>query len=266
MKIRVLGCSGAIAKDCRTTSFLLDSDVLVDAGTGVGDLHLSEMTAIDHVLLTHAHLDHVAALPLMIDAVASLRAQPLNVYALPETISALKQHIFNGVIWPDFTSLPSVERPFLCFHPLALGDVLTIGGKRVETLPAIHTVPTLAFSISADVPNSHCWVFSGDTGHNPDFWVRVNELPVAILVIETAFSEREAALAVKSLHLCPDMLRQQLDLMRADAAYPILITHTKPAETQLIMAELQQMNDRRAASGKSRLQLGWLSSGQEFWV
>ena len=73
MKVRVLGCSGAIAKDCRTTSFLIDNDVLIDAGTGVGDLTLDEMRHVDHVLLTHSHLDHVAALPLMVDAVASQR-------------------------------------------------------------------------------------------------------------------------------------------------------------------------------------------------
>jgi hypothetical protein len=49
MQVRVLGCSGAIAKDCRTTSFLVDTDLLVDAGTGVGDLTLDEMAAIDDV-------------------------------------------------------------------------------------------------------------------------------------------------------------------------------------------------------------------------
>ena len=64
MKVRVLGCSGAIAKDCRTTSFLVDGEILVDAGTGVGDLTLDEMRQIDHVLLSHSHLDHIAALPL----------------------------------------------------------------------------------------------------------------------------------------------------------------------------------------------------------
>ena len=47
MHIRVLGCSGAIGKDCRTTSFLLDDNVLVDAGTGVGDLTLDELRRID---------------------------------------------------------------------------------------------------------------------------------------------------------------------------------------------------------------------------
>ena len=70
MKVRVLGCSGAIAKDCRTTSFLIDDNILVDAGTGVGDLTLDEMRKIDHVFLTHSHLDHIAALPLMLDAVS----------------------------------------------------------------------------------------------------------------------------------------------------------------------------------------------------
>jgi len=91
VKVRVLGCSGAIAKDCRTTSFLIDGEMLVDAGTGVGDLTLEEMCRVDSVLLTHSHLDHVAALPLMVDSVASQRKQPLKVFALAGTIAALKE-------------------------------------------------------------------------------------------------------------------------------------------------------------------------------
>ena len=98
MKVRVLGCSGAIAKDCRTTSFLIDGDILIDAGTGVGDLTLDEMRGVDHVFLTHSHLDHVAALPLMVDAVAARRTKPLQIHALAGTISALKAHIFNDLV------------------------------------------------------------------------------------------------------------------------------------------------------------------------
>ena len=98
MKVRVLGCSGAIAQGCRTTAFLIEGRVLIDAGTGVGDLTLEEMRQIDHVLLTHSHLDHVAALPLMLDAVSSLRSTPVQVHALPATIAALQAHVFNNVI------------------------------------------------------------------------------------------------------------------------------------------------------------------------
>ena len=38
---------------------------------------LDDMRGIKHVLLTHSHLDHVAALPLMVDAIAGSITQPL---------------------------------------------------------------------------------------------------------------------------------------------------------------------------------------------
>ena len=91
MRVRVLGCSGSIARDCKTTSFLIDQDTLIDAGTGVGDLTREDMLRIHDVFLTHSHLDHVACLPLMVDTIAAARAgQPLRVHALPETIAALR--------------------------------------------------------------------------------------------------------------------------------------------------------------------------------
>src|SRR6187549_2662981 len=146
MKVRVLGCSGAIAKDCRTTSFLVDQDVLVDAGTGVGDLTLDEMRSIDHVLLTHSHLDHIAALPLMIDAIAAQRSSPVKIHALAGTIAAIKAHIFNNVIWPDFSRIPTVEAPFISFHEIEIGQILSITGKQIEVLPAVHTVPAVGYA------------------------------------------------------------------------------------------------------------------------
>ena len=98
MQVRVLGCSGAIAQGCRTTSFLLNQHILIDAGTGVGDLPVEEMLRIDHVLLSHSHLDHIAALPLMLDALGGQRNTPVTVHALPATIAALQQHILKDVV------------------------------------------------------------------------------------------------------------------------------------------------------------------------
>lgn len=261
MKVRVLGCSGAIARECRTTSFLVDGDVLVDAGTGVGDLTLDEMLGIDHVFLTHAHLDHVAALPLMLDAVGNRRSSPVQVHALAGTIAALKAHVFNDVIWPDFTRLPTVQAPFILFHEVQAGQVLTIGGKSIEVLPAVHTVPAVGYAVRA--PRA-CWVFSGDTGPNPAFWRRVNQLDVSMLVIETAFSSRESQLAATSLHLSPEVLAGELDQIAADRHYPIYITHTKPAETELIMSEIGQLEGKRAIGQGVRHDIRWLRAGQEF--
>ena len=173
MRVKVLGCSGAIAKDCRTTSFLLDHDVLIDAGTGVGDLSLDDMVRIDDVFLTHSHLDHILSLPLMLDSVGGLRSQPLRVHALAETLLALKTHIFNDVIWPDFSVIPSPSAPYITFHEVELGCTYLVGGKSIEILPAVHAVPAVGYAVATVPENgrpSVHWVFSGDTERNPDFW------------------------------------------------------------------------------------------------
>jgi ribonuclease BN (tRNA processing enzyme) len=261
MKVRVLGCSGAIAKDCRTTSFLIDSDLLVDAGTGVGDLSLNEMRGINDVLLTHSHLDHIAALPLMLDSVASSRTAPLRVHALAETISSLQKHIFNNTIWPDFSQIPSAQAPFLTFHPIRTGQTLQIADKSVEVLPAVHTVPAVGYAISA---GRGAWVFTGDTERNPAFWERVNQINVTMLVIETAFSNREKDLAKRSLHLSPMALADELDFIAKDRHFPIYITHTKPAETDLIMEEIQRFDQTQPIGPNVTHDIRWLRAGQEF--
>lgn len=261
MKVRVLGCSGAIAKDCRTTSFLIDGHLLVDAGTGVGDLTLPEMQRISHVLLTHSHLDHVAALPLMIDTIASQLAAPVQVHALPGTIAALRTHIFNDAIWPDFSRIPTAEAPFIQFHEVQVGQLLDIADKRVEVLPAVHTVPAAGYAVSA---GRGCWIFTGDTGCNPAFWRRVNQMDVAALVIETAFSNREHDLARRSLHLSPQALATELDCIETGKSFPIFITHTKPAETELIMTEIQKFDQTLPSGPHVEHDIRWLRAGQEF--
>ena len=266
MKVRVLGCSGAIAKGCRTTSFLIDDDVLIDAGTGVGDLSLAEMRKIDHVFLTHSHLDHVAALPLMIDAVASQRHTPLKVHALEATIAALKTHVFNNVIWPDFSRIPSERTPLLTFEPLAPGGTVQLRDRSIEALPAVHTVPAVGYAVNSTTSGG-CWVFSGDTCGDAAFWARVNELPVRMLVIETAFSNEEQQLAEISRHLSPHRLAGQLDsIAGGSAAYPIYITHTKPAQTETIMTEIADLNSPQASGTTTAVarDIRWLGVGQEF--
>jgi ribonuclease BN (tRNA processing enzyme) len=230
MKLRVLGCSGSIAAGSRTTSFLLDDDVLVDAGTGVGDLTLDEMAGIDHIVLSHSHLDHVLGIPLLADSVMRRRLatkpfRPLQVHALRDTLQALRQHLFNDVLWPDFTRLPDPEHPIITLHELKVGQQLVLGGKRLEVMPARHTVPAVGYAV--DTP-SGWWVFTGDTGPNPALWRVLKDRRIAQLVIETAFSEDERTLAELSKHLSPSMLAAEL----AQLAGPIdvAITHVKPGE------------------------------------
>jgi len=257
MIIRVLGCSGAIAAGCKTTAFLLDGDVLIDAGTGVGDLALDELVKVDHILLSHSHLDHVVSVALLADSVMRQREQdkrgPILVHALGETVDALKKHVFNGIIWPDFTRLPSTEQPVLRFVPFKLGEVLLLGARRIEVLPAEHTVPAVGFALHAE---QGAWVFTGDTGPNPALWTRLRGLEVRHLVIETAFSDEERTLARISKHLCPATLAQELAQFEGDV--DVHITHIKPGEMEAVMAEI--------AAGGSKHRIKALEAGQELRV
>jgi ribonuclease BN (tRNA processing enzyme) len=254
MQIRVLGCSGSIAAGSRTTSFLLDEHILIDAGTGVGELSLDALSRIDHILVTHSHLDHVLAIGLLADSVTRRRraAQrpPVQVHALPETLAALKAHIFNGVIWPDFTRLPSPEHPVLSLHAVQVGQVLALDGRRIEVLPASHTVPAVGYAV---LGSQGAWVFTGDTGPNPALWRRLAALPVAALVIETAFRDDEHELASISQHLCPSQLRGELAQLHSPS--DVYITHIKPGEVDTVMAEI-------GAQPNSRHRISALQSGQ----
>jgi ribonuclease BN (tRNA processing enzyme) len=245
MNIRVLGCSGAIAAGYKTTAFLLDGDVLIDAGTGVGDLPLDALAAIDHILLSHSHLDHVLGIPLLADAVLRLRVAagrpPIQVHALPETLAALRQHIFNGIIWPDFTALPTAAAPVLSLHPFQIGDRLDLGGRVVEVLPAMHTVPAVGFAVDAGAAAGHAhWVFTGDTGPNPALWQRLATMRLSHLVIETAFSDDESEVAHVSQHLCPTDLGRELAQLAGSV--DVRITHIKPGEVEAVMAGVQALN------------------------
>jgi len=237
MKLRVLGCSGAIAAGCKTTAFLLDDDVLIDAGTGAGDLGLDALARIDHILISHSHLDHVLAIGLLADSVLRLRAQagrpPIQVHALAPTLESLRQHIFNGVIWPDFTRLPSAEHPVLSLHAFEIGQRLNLGGREIEVLSAEHTVPAVGFAVAG--PLGH-WVYTGDTGPNPALWRRLAQLKVSHLVIETAFSDDERQLARISRHLCPAALGREL--AQLEGSVDVLITHIKPGELDAVMSEI----------------------------
>lgn len=236
MKLRILGCSGGIGGNLRTTSLLLDHDVLIDAGTGVGDLSLAEMCAINHVFVTHSHLDHIACLPLLIDSVGLMRDQPLVIHATDETQAILKEHVFNWEIWPDFSEIPNLRQPILRYERIVLGETIDMGGRKITPLPANHVVPAVGFQIES---GNTSLVFSGDTTTCDALWETVNRIRnLEYLIVETAFSNAEKELAIVSKHLCPSLLDEELGKLRLDPK--IYITHLKPGEVELTMQEISE--------------------------
>lgn len=236
MKLKILGCSGGIGGQLHTTSMLLDNDILIDAGTGVGDLSIKQLSCIDHVFVSHSHLDHVAMIPFLVDTVGYMRSKPIAVHATQATLEIIRQNIFNWKIWPDFTHIPSPEKPYLRYQSIFVGKTIEMKGRKITPLPANHTVPAVGFHLNS---GKGSLVFTGDTTTNDELWEAVNKIKnLRYLIIETAFCNREQDLAIASKHLCPSMLMEELAKLHRPTQ--IFITHLKPGEIELIMREVEE--------------------------
>ena len=236
MKVRILGCSGGIGgRHLRTTSMLVDHDILIDAGTGVADLSLAELAMIDHVFITHSHLDHIASLPMMIDSIADMRDKPVTVYATDATIEILRNHIFNWAIWPDFSEISIRKAAVMQYKMIRVGQKTVLGERTITALPAEHTVPAVGYQLDSGASSL---VFTGDTTVNDVFWPAINQIAnLRYLIIETAFSNQEKPLAIMSKHLCPSMLADELAKLSRNTK--IYISHLKPGQIELIMGEIE---------------------------
>jgi ribonuclease BN (tRNA processing enzyme) len=238
MQLRVLGCSGGIGRNLRTSSYLLDEDILLDAGTGVGDMTLAEMRKLRHIFITHSHMDHIASIPLLVDTLFSdlYDQQPLIVHARPETIATFQKHIFNWEIWPDFTELPSKKSPVLEFRPMLPGEVVEIAGRRIEMIEVNHTVPAVGYAVTA---GGRVLVYSGDTTTNDNLWQVLNNYErIDFMVVESAFANHDLQLAKLAHHYCPSLLAEDLKKFRHQPRMGI--SHLKPGEETRIIDECRE--------------------------
>lgn len=236
MELRVLGCSGGIGEQLRTTSLLLNSEVLIDAGTGLGDLTLQEMSCIRHIFLTHSHLDHIAGLPLLIDSIFERIKSPLVIHAQPVTLKAIQDHIFNNVIWPDFAVLPTSEHPVLRYEALKPGESFQLGELVLSMVEVNHVVPAVGYIMQT---GNHTVAFTGDTTSNDTFWPALNQLEkLDTLIVETAFTNSDLRLGQQAGHYCPSTLAA--DLAKLKHQPKIYLSHHKPGAEARILTECQQ--------------------------
>lgn len=234
MKIGVLGCDGGLGGERRTVSLRVDDDILIDAGSGAGDLTLEEIVRIDHVFLTHSHLDHIALLPMLIDAAAEYRNTPVTVHALPETILALRECVFDGRLWPDYSSIPSPEAPYFRYSPIAVGTPVALGTRRITPLPARHAVPGVGYQLDS---GTAAFVYSGDTTLEERFWSALNHIPeLKYLMIECTFLDAQSAIAERSGHMTPTLLAQGLQLL--EKPVEVLVAHMESGREEEMLAEI----------------------------
>jgi ribonuclease BN (tRNA processing enzyme) len=233
MRLQVLGCSGGIGLERRTTSMLVDDDVLIDSGSGVGNLSLEEMTRIGHVFLTHSHLDHFAFLPLLVDTMFPRITAPIVIHGREETLKALQEHIFNWHIWPDFSKLPNAKSPVMKYEIMKPGEVCKIGKRSIEMIEVNHIVPCVAYRVAGP---KGVFAFSGDTTTNETLWAALNKhAGLDLLIVEAAFPNSEEELSKAARHYTPNMLAA--DLRKLKHKPKIYISHPKPGQESVIFQE-----------------------------
>ena len=243
MKLEVLGCAGGIGgRERYTTCLRLDHDILLDAGTGITNLDLDQLAAIDHVFLTHSHLDHVAGLAMLVDTVLGRRDGPVVVHATEQVVAALKKHLFNWALWPDFTSIPSADHPVLRLAPFKPGATIDIDGRMVTSRPVDHTTGAVAYMVHQSESG---FLFTGDMCSTPDLWVELeDDKKISKVIVDCSFPNSESELAARSKHFCPQALLADIGAVTREIEF--LIYHLKPGQEELIMEELDAGADGRA--------------------
>lgn len=237
MKLQVLGCSGAELPFCNPPGYLIDGTLLLDAGTVCGKLPLAEQQRLETILLSHAHLDHCREIPVLADNLVisselNTVTVTVTVAATAQTIGALRNHLMNGIIWPDFTTLPDPQTPAIRYRELVPGVEVAIQGYRVTPVPVDHPIPAVGYLLR---DGSFTFLYSGDTGPTEALWRAAGSVDVAL--VEVSFPNELEELALLSGHLTPKLLRIELAKLPRPPG-KILVTHTKPQFTDRIAHEL----------------------------
>lgn len=244
MRIRVLGAGGSEGLGLRPSAFLVDDRILVDAGTVTGALPVREQLEIDHALISHSHLDHIAGLAFLTETLACCgEDRSLTVASAPPVVQALRSGVFNGVIWPDFARIPAGAGPVVKYRTLAEEVEQRVGDLWVTPVAVDHTVPAVGFIIH---DGTRGFVYSGDTGPTEALWRTARSLSgVRAVILECAFPNRLADLAATARHLTPDGVRRELDKLPPEAA--VWIFHVKPQFYDETAEELSRIDGGRVS-------------------
>ena len=236
MKLRVLGCSGAEFPGHSPSAFLIDDSLLLNAGTIGSVLKEDEQRLIGNILVTHPHLDHIRGIPLLADnIVVSGLSQTVEVLSTKEVIAAIGSHLMNGVIWPDFSKIPTPEAPVVRYREIVPDEAFQVGAYTVQACPVNHTVPAVGYRVSK---GGTSLVYTGDTGPTQRIWEMAGD--VAALVVEVSFPSEMEEIALLTGHLTPRLLGKELEKI-SKLPPRILITHLKPQYYERIRAELDAL-------------------------
>jgi len=234
--IKILGAYGAKTVDTAMTCIQVDDEILIDAGNIMHSLEDSAKN-INHIFLSHTHLDHIVDIPFLMDIFFDSRTEPLVVYGLEGAIENLKKYIFNWEVWPDFSTidLPDSKQASMVFKVIELNEEITINESTLKPIKTEHTDSSCGYVITKG--NSSI-LFTSDTFKCQNIWDELNSnLSIKSVIIDISFPSALRQLAIDSKHYTPEFLNEDLkNLHRTDIK--IYINHLKPIFIEEIKDEI----------------------------
>ena len=241
MELRVLGCSGGESEGFRLTGLLVNGVVAIDAGSLTQALDVKEQTGIRQIFISHSHLDHICSLPFFTKNIFGHTDVPVEIRALPETLDALRRHLFNDELWPDFSVIPSPDNPIIRFSEIRPGKAYELEGLRITPIPVNHLVPCVGYLVEDD---HSAFIFSSDTAETDLVYEVANATPnLKLFITEASFPNAQGWLAEASKHLTPEKLGRELKKLKKNV--PVGIYHLTPGDRELMLPELMALKDTR---------------------
>jgi len=240
LAIRALGPFGGSAPGYRLTTFLIDGETALDAGSLTDALPLSAQRRIRRVVLTHIHFDHIASLPLLMENLYG-QSSPLEVIAPKPVLLSLRRDVLNDRVWPDFTRLPSRNRPTVALRSIPVGRPFRAGGVTFLPFAVSHVVPAYGYVLSK---GSRSVVFSGDTEPTESLWKAARRARnLRAIFLELSFSDSQLEIARASQHWTPSQVIAELP--KAPPRVPIYLYHMKPPSLSRIRREIVAAREPR---------------------
>lgn len=243
MKFQLLPSSfdenGAPSRRQHLACFVIDDRVAIDAGCLGQSVSAAQRQQVRDVVLTHAHLDHIAGLPLFLDDLFSVLEAPVRIHATPEVINILERDIFNWSIYPRFSELSNDHGAILQYVPFQTGSEFEVAHLNFHAINVNHLVPTVGFIVSDEKTSI---VMTGDTAGLDEFWRTVNKRPAPdAVLIECAFPDELTDLAEVSHHLTPSLLKSELAKF-AHPGTPVYVVNIKPMFLEKVVREIEGLN------------------------
>ncbi len=239
MKIKVLGCSGAEFPGHNTPGFLLDDEILLDAGSLTNVLNGNRQWKIKNIFITHAHLDHIKGIPFLADnLIMRNQGHKVTIAGIARVIDTIKKNLLNGYLWPDFTIIPDPKSGVLRFTRLREGLPVQVNGYSVTPFRVNHSVPATGYLVEDNAGRT--LFYTGDTGPTRSTWQKIGDRKINCLIIESSFPDKMRATAMATGHLTASLMKEEISRIEK-MPEKIYVTHTKPQYFKTIRAEVSAL-------------------------